>query len=79
VEVRPSSSLAGILSQAMQAEKSAQDFYLKLAERVEEAPRKILRYLSQVEKSHFLMLRSEYTLALQYEDYAERDIDKVIT
>jgi hypothetical protein len=39
----------------------------------------MLVYLSHVENSHFLMLRSEYTLALQFEDYAEKDIDKVIT
>ncbi|MEW5899951.1 MAG: ferritin family protein [Acidobacteriota bacterium] len=76
---RPSSSLAEILEQAMAAEKAAQYFYASLARRVRAGKKEILEYLSKVERSHFLMLRSEYTLAQQFEDYAEKDIDKVIT
>lgn len=79
VEVRPSSSLVDILYQAMEAEKSAQNFYASLARRVRLPKKKILEYLSKVEKSHYLMLRSEYAMAQQFEDYAEKDIDKVIT
>ncbi len=79
VQVKPSSSLAQILYQAMAAEKSAQSFYASLAKRVRLPKKKILEYLSKVERSHFLMLQSEYTLALEFEDYAEKDIDKVIT
>jgi rubrerythrin len=79
VVVRPSSSLVEILEQAMTAEKAARDFYASLARRVRAARKKILQYLSGVERTHFLMLRGEYTLALQFEDYAEKDIDKVVT
>jgi rubrerythrin len=79
VQVRPSSTFAEILYQAMIAEKSAQNFYASLAKKVGPSKKRVLEYLSKVEKSHFLMLQSEYTLAQQFEDYAEKDIDKVIT
>ncbi len=79
VTIRPSSTLIDILAQAMEAEKSAQDFYASLAGRVKTTKRKILEYLSKVEKSHYLMLRSEYALAQAYDDYGEKDIDKIIT
>ncbi len=79
VHIKPSTTLVEILYQAMGAEKSAQDFYAALAGRVRQSKKKILEYLSKVEKSHYLMLRSEYTLAQQFADYAEKDIDKVIT
>lgn len=79
VSVKPSSDLVDVLSQAMNSEKSAREFYASLARRVKAPNRQMLMYLSQVENSHYLMLRSEYTLALEFEDYAEKDIDKVIT
>lgn len=79
VRVRPSSSLVDILNQAMEAEKSAENFYAGLARRVKPPKKKIVAYLSNVEKGHYLMLRSEYVMAQQFEDYAEKDIDKVIT
>lgn len=79
VHVQPSSSLVDILYQAMAAEKSAENFYAALARRVRPPKKKILEYLSKVEKSHYLMLRSEYAMAQQFEDYGEKDIDKVVT
>jgi rubrerythrin len=79
VVIKPSSSLVDILGQAMKGEKSARQFYAALAKKVQEPNKKMLVYLSHVENSHYLMLRSEYTLALQFEDYAEKDIDKVVT
>lgn len=79
VVIKPSSSLADILGQAMNGEKSAREFYAALAKRVQEPNKKMLVYLSHVENTHYLMLRSEYTLALQFEDYAEKDVDKVVT
>ncbi|MBP1766543.1 MAG: Rubrerythrin [Candidatus Aminicenantes bacterium] len=79
VTIKPSSDLAEILRQAMDAEKSAREFYASLAKRVQASNKQMLMYLSKVENSHYLMLRSEYILALQFEDYAEKDIDKVIT
>ena len=79
VIIRPSSDLVDILGQAMDAEKSAQTLYSGMAKRVELGKKKILEYLSKVERSHYLMLRSEYVMAQQFADYGEKDIDKVTT
>lgn len=79
IRLQPRSSLVDILYQAMMAEKSAEAFYAGLARRVRPPKKKILEYLSKVEKSHYLMLRGEYALAQDFEDYAEKDIDKVVT
>jgi rubrerythrin len=79
VIIRPTSDLVDIIKQAMEAEKSSQDFYAALAKRVELGKKKILEYLSKVERSHYLMLRSEYAMAQQFADYGEKDIDKIVT
>ncbi len=79
IHLTPSSSLAEILFQAMESEKSAENFYTALTQRVEETQKKVLEYLSKVEHSHYMMLKSEYALAQEFEDYGEKDIDKVIT
>jgi len=79
IHFTPSSSLVDILYQAMESEKSAEKFYTHLAERFENPQKKILEYLSKVEHSHYMMLKSEYILAQEFEDYAEKDIDKVVT
>lgn len=79
VNITPSSSLADILYQAMESEKSAQNFYALFSRRVENPQKKMLVYLSKVENSHYRMLESEYTMALEFEDYAEKGIDKVVT
>ena len=74
-----SSPLVEILNQAMESEKSAENFYAKLAKRAEEPDKKILEYLSKVEHSHYTMLRSEYLLAQEFDDYGEMDADRVVT
>ena len=79
VTIKPSSDLVDVLSQAMDAEKSAREFYASLAKKIQAPNKQMLMYLSKVENGHYLMLRSEYILALQFEDYAEKDVDKVIT
>ena len=79
VVVTPSSSLIDILLQAMDAEKFAEDFYANLADRVDEGNKKLLRYLSKVEHSHYLMLKNEYDAVQDFEDYAEQDVDKIVT
>jgi rubrerythrin len=79
VVIRPDSDLIEVLRQAMEAESAAQDFYAELAKRVDLAKKKILQYLSKVERSHYLMLKSEYAMAQQFADYGEKDIDKVVT
>jgi rubrerythrin len=79
VDVAPASSLIDILLQAMEAEKFAEDFYTRLSERVEESQKRLLRYLSKVEHSHYLMLKTEYDAVQDFEDYAEQDVDKIVT
>ena len=79
INVVPSSSLIDILHQAMEAEKFAEDFYSRLAERMEKAQKRLLRYLSKVEHSHYLMLKTEYDAVQDFEDYAEQDVDKIVT
>ena len=79
VVVAPSSSLVDILLQAMDAEKFAEDFYANLAERVDNGQKRVLHYLSKVEHSHYLMLKTEYDAVQDFEDYAEQDVDKIVT
>ncbi|MFP4081302.1 MAG: ferritin-like domain-containing protein [Candidatus Aminicenantes bacterium] len=79
IEVTPSSTLVDILKQAMDSEKSAETFYASLAEKVKNIHKKVLNYLSKVEHSHYMMLEGELSLALEFEDYAEQPIDKVVT
>jgi rubrerythrin len=80
IEVTPSSTLVDVLNQAMESERKSEDFYARLAEEAEEEQtKKILVYLSKVEHSHLKMLEGELILALEFEDYAEKPIDKVVT
>ena len=79
IEITPTSSLVDLLFQAMESEKSAEEFYARLAERMEKAQKRLLQYLSKVEHSHYVMLKSEYDAVQDFEDYAEKDIDKIIT
>lgn len=79
IEITPSSTLVDLLYQAMESEKKVEDSYARLAKRLRAPHRKILEYLSQVEHSHYIMLNGEYVFAQEFEDYGEKDIDKVIT
>ena len=79
IQFSPSSSLVDVLLQAMKAEQAAEEFYAHLARRMQDPQQRILNYLSHVEHSHYTMLKSEYTMALEFEDYGEHDIEKVVT
>ncbi len=79
INFTPYSPFTEILYQAMKAEEAAGDFYLSLAQRVSDPQQKILKYLSHVEHSHYTMLKSEYLMAQEFEDYGESDIEKVVT
>jgi rubrerythrin len=63
----------------MEAEKVAEDFYARLAERMEKAQKKLLQYLSKVEHTHYMMLKAEYDAVQDFEDYAEKDVDRIVT
>jgi rubrerythrin len=79
IDVAPSTALVDILLQAMEAEKFAEDFYARLAERVANSQKRLLQYLSKVEHSHYVMLKTEYDAVQDFADYAEQDIDKIVT
>lgn len=79
IDVSPSTPLIEILHQAMESEKFAENFYARLANRVGEGQKRLLHYLSKVEHSHYLMLKTEYDAVQDFEDYAEQDVDKIVT
>lgn len=79
INFTPSSSLVDILYQAMKAEEAAGDFYLSLAQKVSDPQQKILKYLSHVEHSHYTMLKSEYLMAREFDNYGDSDLEKVVT
>ena len=57
----------------MEAEKVFEEFYDQLSEEVEErGAQEILQYLSSMEHSHYALLKGEYDLALNDEDYLDR-------
>jgi rubrerythrin len=59
---------------AMKAEQLASDFYAREADRsFDEMGRTTLRYLSQVESSHYKMLETEYELVSRFPDYYNAD------
>jgi rubrerythrin len=54
----------------MTKEKEAEEFYKEAKAKVEDAQSKrILTYLSRVERSHYYMLRSEVDILEKFPDY----------
>ena len=59
---------------AMKAEQISADFYAQEADRSrDEIGRTVLRYLSNVEHSHYKMLETEFELASRFPDYYNVD------
>jgi rubrerythrin len=55
---------------ALKAEKVSEDFYKEAAASAEEdASRRMLTYLSRVERSHYFMIESEVNLLATFPDY----------
>jgi len=55
---------------ALKAEKVSEDFYKDAAASAgEDASRRMLTYLSRVERSHFFMIKSEIDLLAKFPDY----------
>ncbi|GEM_PF-137256 len=64
--------ISDMLTQAMEAEKKASDFYKNLKQNFEEEKEKSMaRYLSHMEKSHYYLLKSELELFHNFELYDE--------
>jgi rubrerythrin len=64
------SSVLDLFKAALEAEKIAEAFYRDARSAMTDAgSRKILGYLSRVERSHFFMIRSEIDLLSRFPDY----------
>lgn len=64
------SSVLDLFKAALQAEKAAESYYREARGRMgDTGSRKILEYLSRVERSHYAMIRSEIDLLGRFPDY----------
>ncbi|MFQ6083330.1 MAG: ferritin family protein [Candidatus Aminicenantia bacterium] len=76
----PSTPFVEIIYQAMNFEKESQQFYLELSKKFENRRRSVFEYLSKVEESHYMMLKSEYEIAQEFEDYPRmKEFDRIVT
>ena len=63
-----------LLELAVEAEKTAEEFYDELSEEIEERGlSEILQYLASMEHSHYFLLKGEYELCKRDEMYYNRD------
>jgi len=69
-KVGETSSVLDLFRAALEAEKTAEEYYREgRAKMADAGSRKILEYLSRVERSHFFMIRSEIDLLSRFPDY----------
>lgn len=72
VKIEEGTPLSSILSQAMEAEKAATEFYKEMEKEMEEEREKsMVSYLSSMEESHYYLLKSEREIAYNFELYDE--------
>ncbi|UCC40009.1 MAG: ferritin family protein [Candidatus Aminicenantes bacterium] len=70
VKMDEKSSVLELFNVALETEKSSEGFYRKGSESAkEENTRRILRYLSRVERTHFFMIKSEIDLLERFPEY----------
>lgn len=63
-------SILDIFKAALKAEKMSEDFYTEARDRADnKESRKILEYLSRVERGHYFMIKSEIDMLEKYPDY----------
>jgi len=66
----PGLTVLDLFKAALQAEKSAEEFYKEArAGDDDEGSRRMLGYLSRVERSHYFMIKSEIELLSRFPDY----------
>jgi len=69
-KVDETSSVLDLFKTALEAEKTAEEYYRDARGAMDDAgSRKILEYLSRVERSHYFMIRSEIDLLSRFPDY----------
>ena len=70
VRIDSKTSIVDIFKAALKAEKLSEDYYKDMSQKVEEEEsRKILEYLSRVERSHFFVIKSELDLLERFPEY----------
>jgi rubrerythrin len=73
IALKEESNVIDLLELAMEAEKTAEEFYENLSEEVEmRGVQEILLYLSSMELGHYALLKGEYDLCMRDEGYYER-------
>jgi rubrerythrin len=69
-EVDEKSTVLELFRAALQAEKSAEEFYADARKKDgDAASKKILEYLSRVERSHYFLIKAEIDLLARFPDY----------
>jgi rubrerythrin len=69
-ELDEKSSVLELFRAALEAEKSAEAFYKDAQKVIRDAgSRKMLEYLSRVERSHYFLIKSEIDLLARFPDY----------
>ena len=72
LKVDPRTSILDIFKAAQKAEKMTEDYYKNASRKAEDSEsRKILDYLSRVERSHYFMVKSEIDLLEKFPNYYE--------
>ncbi len=67
---KPGLKVLDLFKAALKAEKSAEEFYKEAGAVVDdEGSRRMLGYLSRVERSHYFMIKSEIELLSRFPDY----------
>ncbi len=70
ISIDKKTSIRGLFLCAQEGEKKAEDFYRKGATKIKDRDSKrILIYLSRVERSHYFMIKSELDLLEKFPDY----------
>ena len=70
LEVKAGLTVLDMFKAALQAEKTAEEFYKNAqAQADEEGSRKMLGYLGRVERSHYFLIKSEIELLSRFPDY----------
>jgi len=70
LQVDPEPPIRDLFKAALQAEKLSEAFYKKRSQEVKDTEsRKLLEYLSRVERSHYFMIKSEIDLLEKFPEY----------
>jgi len=76
VRVDDATAVLDLFKLAMQKEKEAEEYYRDARAKMDDPKtKKVLEYLSRVERSHFFMLKSEIALLEKFPDYYNAESD----